>query len=186
MDSHYWEGPENNKIGFVLSTPGQDEENAKRPAAGATGENMNSILTHLHNWNAALFPSTDRYQYRITNASTKIMYAGKGDGKTQDEDSNIITKTNIDRINEQMSICEVIILCGAKAQLIENHIIGRIVVKAPHLGAKGLHNEYNNRHPDLIVINDGKLREITRHKLCAERIISQIEEQLTINNKNKY
>ena len=146
---------------------------------------MNAILTHLNNWNAILFPSADRYQYRITNASTKIMYAGKGDGKTQDQDSNIIAKANIDRINKQLSRCEVIILCGAKAQLIEQHLIGRIVVKTPHLGGKGLHNEYNNRHPSLTGIKDGKQREIVRHRLCAEKIIGQIEEQLTIENKQK-
>lgn len=176
MAAHYWEGRENNKIGFVLSTPGKDEENAERPAAGATGENMNAILNHLNKWNAILFPSADRYQYLITNASTKIMHAGKGDGKTQDQDSNITAKANIERLNKQLARCEVIILCGDKAQLIEQHLTGKNIVKTPHLGGKGLHNKYSNRHPSLTGIIDGKQRDIARLRLCAELIISQLKE----------
>jgi hypothetical protein len=183
MTAHYWKGPENNKTGFVLSTPGKDEENAGRPAAGATGENMNAILSHLNKWNPIIFPSADRYQYLITNASAKIMYAGKGDGKTQDQDCNIIATANIQRLNKQLARCEVIILCGDKAHLIEQHMIGKIVVKTPHLGGKGLHNKYNNRHPSLTGINDGKQRDIVRCRLCAENIICQLEEALTTKTK---
>jgi hypothetical protein len=185
MAVHYWEGPANNKIGFVLSTPGKDEENAECPAAGVTGDNMNAILTHLNNWNPIFFSSADRYHYLITNASTKIMHAAKDDGKTQDLDSNITARANVERLNKELAKCEIVILCGAKAHLLEQHLIGKIIVKTPHLGNLGLRNEYNNRHHRLKGINEGKRRDVVRQSLCAENIICQLEESLTTKNKIK-
>lgn len=35
-------------VAFVLSAPGNDEVVAGRPAAGATGENLEGALTHLN------------------------------------------------------------------------------------------------------------------------------------------
>lgn len=185
MPAHIWEGPANNKIGFVLSTPGEEEGNADRPAAGATGDNMDAILKHLNAWNPVIFSSSDRYQYLITNASTKIMYARKDGGKTQDLDSNITTITNVERLKTELAKCEVVILCGDKAHLLEQHMIGKIVVKTPHLGNIGLHNEYNNRHSSLKGINEGKQRDVIRRRLCADNIIGQLKEPLTIKSPNK-
>lgn len=181
MTAHYWEGPGSNRVGFVLSTPGKDEENAQRPAAGSTGENMDAILYHLNKWNPMIFPSTDRYGYLITNASTKVMYAGIDDGKTEDQKYNIITSANIKRLNKQLAKCDVIILCGDKAHLIEPYLVDKIALKVPHLGGKGLHNKYNNKHPALVGINNGMQREIVRYKLCADDIINQLEDALKLN-----
>lgn len=55
-------------VAFVLSAPGNEEVIAGRPAAGATGENLESALTYLNSYAPTLFSSPLRYDYRITNA----------------------------------------------------------------------------------------------------------------------
>lgn len=39
----------NNKIAFVFSCPGQEEEKENKPVAGGTGDNLEEILTKIIN-----------------------------------------------------------------------------------------------------------------------------------------
>src|SRR5688572_4245323 len=109
---HLNKGDSKNKIGFVLSTPGKAESTAERPAAGATGDNMNAILTILNASDPVNFPCVDRYYYLITNASTKVMHGAIGNGKTEDSDTNITDQNNVDRIRTEVAHCVIVILCG--------------------------------------------------------------------------
>src|SRR5690554_37339 len=64
-----YNNPKNdNKVGFIFSCPGFYEEERGRVCAGKTGKNLNCILEILGKNLKNLFPSSDRYEYFITNA----------------------------------------------------------------------------------------------------------------------
>ena len=174
MPVHFCKGDSKNKIGFVLSTPGKAECKAERPASGETGDNMNAILKILNTSDPVNFPSTNRYYYLITNASTKVMYAAKDNGKTEDLDSNITDKGNLDRIRREVADCVIVILCGDKAHLLATYLNGKSIIKMPHPSNKGLRTKYNNDTPNLRGISNGKDRDLARLKLCADSISSQV------------
>ena len=174
MSVHICKGEANNKIGFVLSTPGKIESEAGCPAAGDTGDNMKAILEILNLIEPKIFPSTDRYHYLITNASIKVMYASKDKGKTEDTDSSIIEQMNLDRIRREITHCEILILCGEKAHLLETHLSEKFIIKTPHLGNRGLRNRYKNDDPCLKGMGVAKDRDFVRWRLCAENILEQL------------
>ncbi|GHU25843.1 hypothetical protein AGMMS50256_01360 [Betaproteobacteria bacterium] len=174
MTIHFCKGDAQNKVAFILSTPGKLEEEAGCPAAGDTGNNINAILGLLNKSDPIHFPNIDRYRYLITNASTKVMHSAKDNKKTEDTDSNITEQQNINRIRMEVKHCTIVILCGGKANLLAPYLSDKILIKTPHLGYKGLHNKFKNDAPCLKGLSTGKERDAIRLKLCAEEISNQL------------
>jgi uracil-DNA glycosylase len=176
VSAHFWPGSVGNTIVFILSCPGEEEMKAGRPAAGKTGENMDGILSFLNVIDRNLFPSNDRYHYRITNASKEIIFAAEDSTLTEDARLNITIRTNIARVRREIGTCEVVILCGKRAHLLEPFLLDKKIAKTPHLGDKGLRNEYLNSSPVLKGIKSGHDRDVARKKLCAEEIREQLKQ----------
>ena len=65
-------------VAFMFACPGQKEQKAGRVVSGMTGKNLNTLLSILMKSKnekiRALFPSEDRYDYLITNASDTVHY----------------------------------------------------------------------------------------------------------------
>jgi hypothetical protein len=164
-------------VAFVLSVPGEKEMRAGRPVAGDTGANLALALTHLHAACPSLFPSIDRYDYRITNAFSKPIASSRGDGRSEAGDAEILDPHNVQRVVREIEACKLVILCGDKAGLLARDVreYGRKVVKVPHVGNKGLNRSYK-------VATDGEFsspiaRRERRVQLWAKAVLEAIAGQ---------
>lgn len=177
MSTHFWNEDIETDVAFVLSAPGEEEEANGKPAAGETGSQLDKILIHLNKINPKLFPSINRYDYKITNASDQVFYAAKDNGDTEDEKSKILNKNNIERVRTELHGSKYVILCGLKAQLLSAKLSDFKLINIYHPGAKGLRQMFPNSHCGLKELKKekGAIRDEKRYELCALEIIKQIE-----------
>lgn len=170
--AHYWQG--HLPVAFVFSVPGARERSASRPAAGTTGENLDFALTHLNASLPNLFPSTYRYAYRITNAYSTPIAKSLGDSSSQATDSKVITSDNINRVLHDLDSCHTVILCGLKAQLLENSIRqpSRTVVCGWHTSNQAISRKFNS--PETRILSDSIARRQLRVRLWAEDLLRSI------------
>lgn len=130
---------------FVLSVPGAAEADKRRPVSGDTGKNLDLALACLSSRNPTLFPSSRRYDYRITNAFAEPRAKSLGHASSEAKASEIRTSANIARVIKDLSGCNLVLLCGKKAQLLSAAIeaCGMQVVKVPHPGHRGLNKAFS-------------------------------------------
>lgn len=131
-------------VAFVLSAPGNDEVIAGRPAAGATGENLEGALIYLNACAPNLFFSTHRYDYRITNAFSQPLAKNIATGRTEASRTEILGENNIERFLSDIEDCKHIILCGAKAGYLSSVLEREMfsVFCTAHIGNKGLNGKF--------------------------------------------
>jgi hypothetical protein len=172
MLPHYWKGE--SPIAFVFSVPGARENSAGRPVSGATGENLSFALDHLHSELPAVFSSTDRYAYRITNAYSKPIAKSLGDASSQASDKQVQASENVARVLRDISGCGVVILCGLKAHLLADSIrqAGRKVVCAWHTSNQALSSKY--RSVEVSRLSEPYVRRQFRAKLWAQEILNSL------------
>lgn len=116
--NYFWLGSLD--VGFVFSAPGTHEADQLVPLAGATGVHLDMALNrHLMPALPEAFPTGNRYDYRITNAHITPLSHALGHGRTEANDGVIRTLTNADRVRAELAGCRLVILCGAKAQLLK-------------------------------------------------------------------
>jgi uracil-DNA glycosylase len=134
------------QVAFVLSAPGEAEEHRKRPAAGSTGENINSALTFLNSIDPLTFASKSRYDYRITNAWASVLSASRGDGRTEPSPSEVRQSSNVERVRSEVSGCTLLILCGDRPAILSKSLAfpARRVVVVSHIGNKALNRKYSS------------------------------------------
>jgi len=170
--AHYWQGQL--PVAFVFSVPGSHEKSASRPVAGATGENLSFALEHLHSEFTVVFSSTDRYAYRITNAYSKPIAKSLGDTSSQASNSQVQARENITRVLRDLDGCNLVILCGIKAQLLAESIrhSGRIVVSSWHTSNQALSNKFNS--PDVCKLREPFARRQLRAKLWAYALLDSL------------
>lgn len=137
------QGDKNAKVAFVFSCPGQKEEKENKLVAGMTGKNLNCLISCLRNNHGLceLFPSEDRYYYRITNASTKIHYEAKN-GLSEPTDSEIVDEKNLERLCNDLQGFDYVITFGRKAEFAVSklEIDSTIINVKYHLGLRGINN----------------------------------------------
>jgi uracil-DNA glycosylase len=127
-------------VAFVFSAPGTEEVNRGRPVSGATGDNLEHALGHLSILAPQVFPSSHRYDYRITNAFAQPLAQDLGNGRTEATRAEILESTNVRRFLGDVEGCQLVILCGKKARLLFTMLEGTLplVVQVAHIGNKGL------------------------------------------------
>jgi uracil-DNA glycosylase len=139
---------------FIFSAPGTDEKEGGKPVAGKTGENLSHALKILTATNARVFPSADRYDYRITNAFAKPLSEKLGSNRTEASAKEIKDNANIKRVIKEVEGCSHIILCGKKAQMLgavlKKEQIKAILICVPHTSNRGLCHRNSG-------LNDGTL-----------------------------
>lgn len=131
-------------LAFVFSAPGKAEERAGRPAAGATGRNLESALAHLHSANPGRFPSEHRYDYRLTNAVSEPLAVALGHRASEARDAQIREHCNVRRVLRELEGCALVVLSGNKARLLAQAVraSGKTVIEVPHVGNKALNATY--------------------------------------------
>jgi uracil-DNA glycosylase len=142
FSAHYCQGSV--PTAFVLSVPGARERHEVKPAAGATGNNLDAALTLLNLVDPKRFPSAGRYDYRITNAFDKPRAKALGHKSSEATAREVRTPKNVARVIKDLSGCSLVLLCGKKAQLLSQQIVesGKRVVKVPHPGNRGLNRAF--------------------------------------------
>lgn len=141
----YHPGPPGVRTAFVLAVPGSKERDAKRPAAGDTGDNLDRILVHLNRLDPSAFPSTHRYDYRIANALETVMF---GDD-SMPERTDVCKPDNLARLTEQLEgIVTVVALSGPAIAGVTGASIHPTYSHEVHPGMRGLNNRYRGLGED--------------------------------------
>ena len=159
---------------FVLSVPGADKVAAGKPVSGDTGTNLDAALVYLHSADPNNFPSTERYKYRITNASKSPLATSLGHSFSEAREQDILERKNVERIIRELDGCKLVILCGRKAQLLARalELCGKRVVLVPHPGNRGLNNSYPDEVAGVNAVGGGAAARPTvgerNHSLLAQ------------------
>jgi len=173
MRPHYWKGEL--PIAFVFSVPGARENLADRPVSGATGENLSHALEYLCSQRPSVFSSVDRYAYRITNAFDRPIARSLGSASSEASNKQVQASENIARVLTDLNGCNLVVLCGIKAQLLAGAIClpNRTIVCAWHTSNQALSSKY--RSPSVSKLMDSLARRQQRAKLWAQELLDSLD-----------
>ncbi len=116
------EGKREIKTAFIFSCPGQEELKSGKLVNGQTGKNLDMMLTILHKKFPEIFPSTDRYDYRITNSSEQVHYKAY-DNRTEPKTAEINTPENLERLKKDIEGYQYVITFGRCASLAAEYAV---------------------------------------------------------------
>lgn len=115
----YNKGNNISSVAFIFACPGQKEEAAGKVVAGATGKNLDRLLSILSSSQISevrrLFPSSNRYDYLITNSSDIIHYPAL-DGISLPSKKEYREEKNVERLFSELSDSRYIISFGQQAK----------------------------------------------------------------------
>lgn len=172
--AHFWNGflP----TAFVFSVPGQKEMVANRPLSGVAGENLSFSLAHLNRSDPLIFPSVDRYAYRITNAYPHPIARSLGHRRSEPRASQILESQNVIRVFEELRECRNVVLCGLSAQMLFPAISERDrgVFCTWHTSNQALAQKFNPS--EVALLSTPLARRRARAKLWAEDLSLRIRE----------
>lgn len=116
---YYNKGNGTSHVAFMFACPGQKEEKAGKVVAGTTGKNLNLLLSVLSSSEneriRGLFPSSDRYDYLITNSSDIIHYLAL-DGTSLPSKNEYSDDANLNRIYHEVENSKYVIAFGNQAK----------------------------------------------------------------------
>lgn len=166
------------KICFVLSCPGREELIKNAPCQGATGDNLNGLLSILSEKKNDLFESSKKDDYDILNATTMVHFKNL-DGKTEGTKKEI-TKENskIDNYVKTNKNLKYVILFGGKAKLLKDIVGEDKTIESVHLGYQSINHinkDENRKEINAKTVADSKNRTAKRLKKIAYDILKQIE-----------
>ncbi len=178
--THYQYGTQT-KIAIIFSAPGKKEEDAKKPAAGQTGINLENLLEILANKNE-IFSDIKKDNLRITNAWDKVEYMEKTE-RTEADFNEILQKDNLDRLAKEIKDIKKIIFCSGEraeiailalkyAEKIDKNIK---IIKIMHLGLQGLNQIKCDENGKVIKAGETGNTE-KRLKVVANDILEQLGE----------
>ena len=171
---HFNMGKTKNKVAFVFSCPGQDEEKAQKPTAGQTGKNLDALLVYLHKQNSTIFRYTDRYSYRITNSWDRVEFRSRT-GRTEATQKEISTKENIKRVKKELDGMDIVIFFGKKAQRIKKLIdFSGVILAIRHLSFQSLNQITKDRNGNKL-INKVKNNTEKRLEVLGDEILGLID-----------
>ena len=108
------EGKAGMKSAFIFSCPGQEELKSGLLVNGQTGKNLDVLLSILNKSRPELFPSVNRYDYRITNSSERVHYTAY-DNRTEPVAAEVKEKENISRLKNDITGYSCVIAFGRSA-----------------------------------------------------------------------
>ena len=188
---NYNKGNNISSVAFMFACPGQKEQEAGRVVAGNTGKNLDRLLSSLsHSFNIKirnLFPSANRYDYLITNASDIIHYPAL-DGKSLPLKTEYMKEENIERLCEELKETKFVVAFGTQAKevsaavaeaykrnKIDRHPI--FITSLPHLSFLSLNQISHDVNGERIMKGDREGTE-KRIEVVKERMEKEIEHLL--------
>jgi uracil-DNA glycosylase len=189
MKIDYNKGKNISPVAFMFACPGQKEQAAGRVVAGATGKNLNTLLSILAESEnekiRALFPSADRYDYLITNASDTVHYPAL-DKTSLPSKKEYGAAENVERLCAELKEVKYVIAFGAQAKDVSNLAKSRyalqntavypvFITSLPHLSLLALNQISEDIYGNRIERGD---KEATHKRLTV------VAKMLTDNIKN--
>lgn len=185
----YNKGKNISPIAFIFACPGQKEEKVGRVVAGATGKNLDLLLSILSSSEKeeirSLFPSSSRYDYLITNSSDIIHYPAL-DSRSLPSKKEYSEKENVKRLCEELSEIKHVIAFGKEAKevsllvkaefLSQNLPSPTFILSIPHLSFLSLNQIREDKEGKKIEKGD---KEGTKKRL--EVIAEKIEKEIGKN-----
>lgn len=170
---HFWLGVL--PVAFVFSVPGRREKELGKPVAGATGDNLDAALKHLHSALPTIFQSPDRYQYRITNSYPEPIAKSLRHSSTQPRDGQVVDPANAERVLADLKGCHTVILCGQKPQLLFKSVrsVYPNTICASHLSNQSLNRKYKG--PDVTRLTVPQIRRKKRVELWANDVLQSLD-----------
>ena len=110
------EGKKDIPTAFIFFFFFQEELKSGKLVNGQTGKNLDMMLSILNKNYPGIFPSCDRYDYRITNSSEYVHYKAF-DNRTEPKKNEILEKDNLSRLIEDIREYKYIITFGKCALL---------------------------------------------------------------------
>ena len=155
-------------VAFVFSCPGQKEQLANQVCYGATGENLQHLITYCHSKRPDIFVSPTKSDYTITNASDRVHYAAL----THDTEASyeeIGLPENLDRLRNDLIGIDFVICMGDRANYaVYNAGISAKFIKGEHLSAMHLNRVY------ISTAETSASRRVDRITQVADKILAQI------------
>ena len=154
------------EVAVLLSCPGKSEEKAGRPAAGATGTNLNGVLKEM---------GLSRDEVLIDNSWPKVMYSAKT-GDTQPTRLQVVSPQNLNRLKEDLEGRGTVIALGQRAIWAVDALIKVGKLDKDVKIARGVHT--SNRSLSYSYPVDGKGQEASekRYREMAHFLIEQLQE----------
>ena len=116
---NYNKGNGSSPVAFLFACPGQKEQKAGKVVAGSTGRNLNLLLSALSSSESSfikeLFPSEDRYDYLITNASNVVHYPA-WDETSLPKKEEYSAGANLSRLFYELEDMKYVIAFGVQAK----------------------------------------------------------------------
>lgn len=137
-------------VGFMFACPGQKEMNDGCVVAGTTGKNLDRLLAILvaseNEDIRRLFPSSDRYDYLITNASNIVHYPAL-DATSLPSNREYQHPDNLARLRDELKGLDYLITFGVQAHIASELLkdptrscapIAAHLIRLPHLSLLSL------------------------------------------------
>lgn len=176
----YCKGKDIAKVAFVFICPGQEEKKEGKPVAGQTGKNLEILLSFLNKSLPNVFPSTNRYDYRISNLSDEI-WPKRKNGRTIPLISSIRTEKNIKRIIKEIEDCEIIIFFSKNKtynkviEEIERGLKRKQVIREMHLGFQSINRGIRCDKSGNELVRGDKGNTPKRLEVIAEKIKKELK-----------
>ena len=179
-------------VAFMFACPGQKEQEAGRVVAGSTGKNLDRLLSSLSQSSniqlRALFPSTNRYDYLITNASNIIHYPAL-DGRSLPLKKEYMKEKNIERLREELKDVRFVIAFGTQAKEVSAAVAAAyesknteqrpfFITSLPHLSFLSLNQISRDVSGDEIMKGDNE-GTTKRIEVVREMVEKAIKEAVT-------
>lgn len=167
--SSYQKGRSNNKTTIVLSAPGQAEEEAGRPAAGQTGKNINGMLKAANKKDPKTFPSANKDDYTITQASSKVEYKSKT-GRTEASSREINDPTNLRKVKDNLKGAKTVVALGSKAnEAVKKAGFRGEIISGSHPSNQNLNRNFQSNKETPSERHDDRLDQYTNELLKARK-----------------
>jgi hypothetical protein len=186
---HKNEGNGKIKVALIFSCPGAEEEQKKRPVAGATGKNLEELLKLLTKEVIKIDDSNEanticRYDFKIVNAWHHVIYKSASN-RSEATDTQIISKENCNRIIGELDEINSLICFGKKAKIAIKHIKedlkeNIIVIYLPHLGFRSV----NQIAPEKVIEPSKKRTENRIRMICDCATYQQKQSNCYLKEKN--
>ncbi len=174
------EGKKEIKTAFIFSCPGQEELKSGRLVNGQTGKNLDIMLSILNKSFPDIFPSHNRYDYRITNSSECVHYKAY-DNRTEPHVKEITEPENLKRLTDDIHGYKYVITFGRCAALAakeagKKYDLGStIFMYSQHLSFLSLNSSIKNDIHGIPIEKGSKDSTYKRLEMAAKKITDQLD-----------
>jgi len=129
---------------IVLSAPGRAEAKAGRPAAGATGKQIDGQLKILHTRDRVNYPSVDHRDYRIVNAVDDVHFMS-ATKRTEGSRAEVTAPANVARKRRLMEGKSNALVFGDNAAIITDAVeFDGSQSRGPHPSPRRINTKYRS------------------------------------------